>query len=359
LEKVKKFTFATKLLIMKKWIMISLIIAGSKCLLFGQQDNIIKTIDTGKDFSIRGLSIASPSSVWISGSSGQVAISKDGGKTYNFSMMNNYNNLDFRDIYAFNDSEALILNSGTPSYILKTADGGKNWKEVYKNTAKEIFFDGFDFWDKQHGIAFGDPLKGRLFILTTNDGGDTWQEPDSMFIPDCDEGEAGFAASGSSICCGKKGRVIIGTGGSHARLFISDDYGIHWRTSVTPMVSGKESQGIFSIAIDDNNDIFIAGGDYKNKEESQSSFYFTDDEGITWHKPETGPAGYRSSLWLGENNLMFTTGTGGSNISEDAGRSWKTLTGDGFNIVAGCKACGFVIFAGSKGKTGLLKIQTH
>ena len=35
-----------------------------------------------------------------------------------------------------------------------------------------------DFWsdDEKHGIAFGDPIDGRLTLIKTDDGGDTWHD---------------------------------------------------------------------------------------------------------------------------------------------------------------------------------------
>jgi len=318
----------------------------------GQNQAEIKIIESGKDFSIRGISVPQPGVVWISGSNGTAGVSRDTGMSYNLMEINNYKDLDFRDIHAFNDAEALVMNSGSPAYILKTINGGKSWKEVYTNSHKNIFFNGMDFWDKQHGIAFSDPIDGNLFIITTHDGGETWQVPDSISIPGCGEGEAGFAASGTGIYCHGDKKVIIGTGGNYARLFISDDRGINWRTSVTPMVSNKPSTGIFSVAMTDNGKIHITGGDYKNEKDEASYYYYTDDEGFTWLRPESGPAGYRSCLLAAETR-MAVTGPGGTDISEDEGKTWQKLK-EGFNAIATCDECRYYHFAGMAGKTGML-----
>lgn len=317
---------------------------------------IIEIVESGKDFSIRGLSIPGPGSIWISGSNGTAGISTDSGRSYVLFSPEGYNDADFRDIHAFNDSEAVIINAGSPAYILKTADGGKNWKEVYQNSTPEIFYDGFDFWDRQHGIAFSDPMQGKFGIITTHDGGETWQVPDSLDIPDCFPGEAGFAASGSSICCGKPGHVIIGTGGTHARVFMSEDYGRHWTALETPMISGKETTGIFSVTLSARGSIYIIGGNYKDDSIRGSTFFFSDDQGKTWQPSTVPPSGYRSCMIRTETSLL-ATGTNGSDKSINEGITWTKIDGNSFHVAGTCKNCPFIIFAGMHGKTGFLPGQ--
>lgn len=318
--------------------------------------NQIKIYETGREFSIRGISIPDPSVIWISGSNGLVGISKDTGISYLFSEIKDSINLDFRDIHAFNDSEALIISTGSPGYIYKTYDGGKNWKQVYVNAAKAIFFDGFDFRDKQHGIAFSDPVNKKFFIVTTHDGGETWQEPDSLSIPECITGEAGFAASGTTITCSKNETVMIASGGSQSRLFISDDFGTHWKAIPTPMISGKETTGIFSICnAPDHERIYIIGGDYKKENLFSDNFFYSDDKGKTWQTGTTQPAGYRSCILPVGINSLICTGSNGSDFSDDRGVTWKKIDGNDFNVAASCISCSFIIFGGKNGKTGLLK----
>ena len=37
-----------------------------------------------------------------------------------------------------------------------------------------------DFWDRDHGIVFGDPVNGNFQVLVTSDGGRTWTNPVRM-----------------------------------------------------------------------------------------------------------------------------------------------------------------------------------
>ncbi len=320
-----------------------------------QDTTVIRILETGQSISMRGLSLPDPKTVWVSGNNGTIGLSNDSGMTYIFKHVNNHNKLDFRDIHAFNDTEALIINAGSPGYILKTLDGGNNWKEVYVNREKNIFFNGFDFWDNQHGIAFSDPVKNKLFIVTTHDGGETWQEPDSIDMPECYEEEAGFAASGSSIHCGRAGKVIIGTGGSHARLFRSDDFGTHWNVLETPMKSGTASSGIFSVVLTDENRIYISGGDYKADSLGGMNFFFTDDGGLEWNQPESSPAGFSSCLIQSSGNSMVSTGTRGTDLSFDAGATWFKADSHPFYVTATCDSCSYIMFAGPNGRLGRME----
>lgn len=317
----------------------------------------ITRIETNEKVSIRGISIPSPGTIWVSGSNGYIGLSKDTGQSYIWNEVNKYNKLDFRDIYALNDSETLIINSGSPAFIYKTYNGGKDWKEVYRNDSKGVFFNGFDFWDKQHGIAFSDPLMNKLLILTTHDGGESWQEPDSISIPECFQNEAGFASSGSSIYCGIQGHVLIGTGGSHARLFVSNNYGVQWDVIETPMKSGKESTGIFSVMEGKNGNIFIAGGDYKNDSLSESNFFFIEKGSMEWNQPDHSPSGFCSSMVLAENKDIIITGTRGTEISTDAGITWKHIDSHPYYVAATCNTCNYILLAGANGHTAILKIS--
>lgn len=136
----------------------------------------LKQLATGKNTSMRGLSVLSDSVAWVSGSGGYVGKTLNGGKTWEWMQPKGYEKLDFRDIEAFDKLKAIVVNAGSPAYILKTVDGGKNWTEVYKNTDSAIFLDGMAFWDNQQGIIFGDPIKNKMQLLKTTDGGMTWQD---------------------------------------------------------------------------------------------------------------------------------------------------------------------------------------
>src|SRR6201994_1475728 len=92
----------------------------------------IEVLQQGKPTSIRGLSVVDDNVAWVSGSKGTIAITTNGGKTWDWQQVKGFENADFRDIEAFSSKEAIIMSSGTPALILKTTDGGQNWKVKYK-----------------------------------------------------------------------------------------------------------------------------------------------------------------------------------------------------------------------------------
>ena len=72
--------------------------------------------------------------------------------------------------------------------------------ETYRNYTEGIFYDAMDFWpDEEHGIAFGDPIDGRMTIIKTDDGGDTWHDIPFEERPEVPEGVHAFAASGTCL----------------------------------------------------------------------------------------------------------------------------------------------------------------
>ena len=180
--------------------------------LMGQKYSI--EVDTiGYDCNFRGLCAVSNKVVWVTGSKGTVGKTTDGGETWQFQKVLDASKSEIRDVQAWDDKTALILSVTSPAEILKTTDGGTTWNVVFKATNSETFIDGFAFWDKNRGIAYGDPINGHFEIFTTIDAGDTWQQLAEEHSPKASNYEAAFASSGTGICVGKKGKVWFGTGG--------------------------------------------------------------------------------------------------------------------------------------------------
>ena len=77
----------------------------------------------------------------------------------------------------------------------------------------------------RRGLAVSDPVDGRFRILSTDDGGRSWEVLPTDGMPDS-TGEANFAASGD--CLVIKGKhAWFGSGGTSARIFHSTDRGLH------------------------------------------------------------------------------------------------------------------------------------
>lgn len=308
--------------------------------------------------SFRGLSVVDNQTIWVSGSRGTFAKSTDGGNTFVYTQVKGYEKSDFRDIEAFDDKRAVMMSSGTPAYILKTTDGGQTWKEVYKNTDTAYFLDAMDFWDEQRGIIVGDPIHHHFVLLQTNNGGESWQELDTSKTPLAMEGEAVFAASGTSLrCLGKYGRVGFVTGGKHTRALgknIASKNG-SWEYEHLPIQHGVSSKGAFSFAANDSANLMV-GGDYANdKMVSNNSciqYLPPANKDEVFSQMIDDVKGYRSCVEAISNHQFIACGTSG--VDCYANRYWTTISSQGFHVVRKAKKGNAVFLAGPKGKIGRL-----
>lgn len=304
----------------------------------------------------RGLSVVNEKVIWMSGRKGLVGKSTNGGEKWKWNRVKGCEDLDFRSLQAFDKKNAVVASAGTPAVIMKTANGGKSWKQSYRSDDSTMFFDGMAFWDKQHGLIFGDPVNGKMFLMESFDGGATWKEILFADRPQMEKGEASFAASGTTIRVLPGGHVWIATGGTVARVWHSRDYGHHWEVLETPMIHGQPSQGIFSVAFYDTLNGVIVGGDYANDTLKRDHVFYTEDGGKTWNAPEKPTGGYRSCVVYANQHFLCATGTSGIDFSYDGGKTWspETIKGriavtKGYNTVyATGRPLVLIYFAGSK-----------
>ncbi len=320
--------------------------------------------------SFRGLSVVNDDVVWVSGSRGTIARSTNGGKTFSFSQIKGYEKSDFRDIEAFDEQTAIIMSSGTPAYILKTTDGGLTWKEVFKRMDTAYFLDAMDFWDHKKGVLVGDPINGHFVLLKTTDGGNTWQELDTSKTPRAMEGEAVFAASGTSLrCWGKKDFGFV-TGGSISRFISMNIKKNDYRPVRLPMIQGTSSQGAFSFA-KSNDYWFYAGGDFLNDTQTTSPNFCYSNKVNTISNiyPGENTKGYKSCIELAIERtkersygypVYISTGTSGTEIGSlvcdflSYQFRWTTCSNEPFHTVRKAKKGKAVYLAGPKGKIGRL-----
>lgn len=287
--------------------------------------------------------------IWVSGSNGTVGKSIDGGKSWNWMKVKGFNKTDFRDIEAFDANTAVIMGIDTPAIILRTIDGGKNWKVVFENHSKGMFLDAMDFGNDRNGIVIGDPINQRFFIAKTLDGGKTWQDIPEQKRPRADSGEACFASSGTNIkFFGKSGFVFV-SGGLSSHVFLNN------HKFLLPLLQGKESTGANSVALNRNKIMIAVGGNFLQKEDTTGNCALSFDSGNSWVQPVSSPSGYRSCVEFLSNKQWITCGLNGVDISNDNGISWKKISDQSFNVVQKAKKGNAVYFAGSSGIVGKLE----
>jgi photosystem II stability/assembly factor-like uncharacterized protein len=235
-----------------------------------------------------------------------------------------------------------------PAYILRTTDGGENWKVVYENKTKGMFLDAMDFSNDENGIVVGDPINGQFFIITSSDSGKKWQEIPAQHRPFADSGEACFAASGTNIREVSKSESVFVSGGLRSHIFIKN------KKISLPILQGKESTGANSVAIKNRKTLIVVGGDFLQKDLIEGNCAISDDGGETWRKPQASPSGYRSCVEYLSKNKWITCGLNGVDISTDDGINWKKISDEGFNVCRKAKKGNAVYFAGA-GKIGKLE----
>ncbi len=308
----------------------------------------VEIISTGKNTSLRGLSVVNDKTVWVSGSNGTVGRSLDSGHTWKWMQVKGFEKTDFRDIEAFDETTAVIMGIGEPAYILKTFDGGENWKVIYENKTKGMFLDAMEFWNEQSGIVLGDPINGKMFIARTFDGGLNWQPLPVANYPVADSGEACFASSGTNIRKINNKEVVFVSGGLRSHLFIRD------KKVLLPIIQGKESTGANSIAAKNKKTFIVVGGDFTKKDDTTKNCVITTNAGKTWSAPQTAPHGYRSCIEYLQKKNWVSCGLNGVDYSKDEGNNFSLISTEGFHVVRKAKKGKAVYFAGSNGRIGKL-----
>ena len=298
------------------------------------------------DVQLRGISAVSDKVAWASGAKGTVLRTTDGGKKWLQMEIVGVDNLDFRDIQAFDQNTAYVLSigPGDDSRIYKTADGGRIWQRQFTNRDPKAFYDCFAFWDSTHGIAISDSVDGKFPLIATSDG-INWNPVMVKKMPVALPNEGAFAASGTCIATFGKNDVWFATGGPAARVFHSADRGVNWTVAETPIIHGAATQGIFSLAFWSEKDGMAVGGDYKEPSKAGENAAITHDGGKSWKLTASFPHGYRSAVAIASENPLhlMAVGTSGADESTDLGQKWNHLDDGNYNAVSYTNHVGWAV----------------
>jgi photosystem II stability/assembly factor-like uncharacterized protein len=240
----------------------------------------------------------------------------------------------FRAVAA-TSTDFFMLSIGNPALLYKTGDDGK-MQLVYTEENKKVFYDAMHFWNDQEGIAMGDPTENCLSVIITRDGGETWNKLNCNILPKTAEGEAAFAASNSNIAIVGEETWLV-SGGMKSRVFYSPDKGLSWQVTDTPIVQGSPTQGIYSVAFYDAKNGFVVGGDYTDADANSANKAITINGGKSWKLVADGSGiGYKSCVQYvphGKAKKLVAVGFTGISYSENAGKSWTTLSEEGFYTI--------------------------
>jgi photosystem II stability/assembly factor-like uncharacterized protein len=323
--------------LLKSKFLLSLIVLFSYCV----NAQKVKIVTSKDSVSFRGLSVVNDKIIWVSGSKGTVGKSIDSGNTWKWYSVNGFEKSDFRDIEAFNESQAIVISVGEPAYILKTLDGGDSWKVVYENKQKGMFLDALEFWNEQSGIVLGDPIDQRFFIARTFDGGNSWKQIPTNNQPKSDSSEACFAASGTNIKKINNKEAVFVSGGLSSHLYIKN------RKLKLPILQGTESTGANSIGVKDSKTFIVVGGDFYKKDQTEKNCCITKDAGNSWNYSTNPPNGYRSCVEFLRKNNWITCGLSGVDYSMNNGDTWKSISTESFHTVKKAKKGKSVYLSGN------------
>ncbi|MFJ9339772.1 oxidoreductase [Streptomyces sp. NPDC101733] len=318
--------------------------------------------ETGTTSRFRGLAAVSRTAAWLAGSGGTILRTGDGGRTWRDVSPPGAvaEKLELRDIEAFDARRAVALSigEGEASRILRTEDGGASWTETFRNPDPRAFYDCLTFFDARHGLAVSDPVDGKFRLLSTDDGGRSWRVLPNAGMPDALAGEAGFAASGQCLVASGPRDVRLATGGGAvARVLHSADRGLTWRATDSTVPAGDPARGVFALAFRDRTTGLALGGDYRADQASPNAAARSADSGREWTRAATPPPAYRSgAAWYPYGrSTALAVGPTGTDVTTDAGRTWRAFDGGSFDTVD-CASDGGCWAAGEKGRAARLEL---
>ncbi|MFF8958441.1 WD40/YVTN/BNR-like repeat-containing protein [Streptomyces sp. NPDC014894] len=316
---------------------------------------------TGTDARFRGLAAVSRTTAWVAGSRGTVLRTADGGRTWRDVSPPEARGLEFRDIEAFGGGHAVVLaiGEGEASRVYRTTDGGDTWTETFRNTDPRAFYDCVTFFDRRNGLAMSDPVDGKYRILATGDGGRSWKVLPTAGMPDAQPGEAGFAASGQCLVSSGPRDVWLATGGgATGRVLHSADRGVTWTAAESGLPAGDPARGVFALAFRDRAHGIAVGGDYRTGQPSPRAASVSRDGGRTWRPSSQPPPAYRSGVaWLPHTRAAaLAVGPSGTDLTVDGGRTWRTVDTGSYDTVDCAPALGCWA-AGEKGRVARLELR--
>ena len=294
------------------------------------QAPIVVEQTSGTTALLQAVSAVSEKIVWVSGHSGAVLRSLDGGATWLIRPVPGAERLQFRDIHALSADVAWIMSAGDgpASTIYRTTDGGATWTRQFLNADSIAFYDCITMFDVKHGIAFSDAPDGKLRILRTEDG-EHWNLLPTTGLPPALKGEGGYAASGGCVVSVGERNGWIAAGTPQSRVWRTTDAGMSWEVFPTPLASGP-GVGVAAVAFRDaNHGIAVGGRSGSRADTTSAAVATTDDGGRTWTLRGRPPPGslYGVSWVPGGGTLTaLAAATGGLMLTRDAGDTWTALS---------------------------------
>ena len=207
------------------------------------------------------------------------------------------------------------LACGERGILLKTEDGGDNWK-LYPTTDTIRWLYGITFTDRLNGFAVGQTET----VIRTSDGGKSWAKVNAA----ADRKFYGFrpfyrdvSFSGSTVC-------IVGHNGC---IVISNDGGQTWRPAATFFDTKiREFLDLTSVQFVTEKLGYAVG-------ELGTRVMVTEDGGASWSLRPIDNKDWLRALWADSKGKLVLVGEREKIlISNDKGYNWKMMRGDNGKI---------------------------
>lgn len=237
---------------------------------------------------------------FIGGGGGVFFVTNDGGESWKLS--EKFTSDTIRQIYFKDENngwllcerDVYVLGINSPSYFLKTSDGGSNWKKIEFPNGVRVRIAGM-FFSEDKGFAVGE--SGAIFVL--QDDGKTWKKQPSPI--------RNLLLNG--IFTDKTNGVIVGTGGN---IFFTDDGGMKWNQS---NIAGAPIVKLNSVFFVNKTTGWSAGAEGK--------IFQTVSGGKNWREQKTGENVNLNDIYFKNTREGWAIGDDGTILhSTTAGNVW-------------------------------------
>ncbi len=238
---------------------------------------------------------------WIGGNNGTLLITEDGGNSWKqaekftgdsikqiyFSDKNNGWLLCDRDVYS--------LGGNSPSYLLKTSNGGADWEKIEFLDKVRVRIAALFFANNGFGLAVGE--SGAIFALQNDRK--TWNRQPSPIRNLLLDG----------VFSDEKNGVMVGGGGN---IFFTEDSGANWNKS---NIFGAPEAKLNSVFFVNKNNGWTAG--------SEGKIFQTISGGKNWREQKTNTTANLTDIFFRNTAEGWAIGDEGTILhSMTAGNIW-------------------------------------
>ncbi len=335
--------------------------------------------DSHATASLQSVHALSDKIAWVSGESGIVLHTIDGGLTWlPCAIPQAAEKLDFNGIQGLDENSAVVISTGKGglSRIYKTSDGCKTWKLVFTNPD-----DGGSFKSIRHVTGnqlylLGDQVDGKIAMFYSSDGGGNWFSTNDPGL-EAEKGEAIFSNNGSLISVGPflmfatKGPASFnlyqtypncGSGAQNA-----GECPVAWSKTVVPLsIANPDCIGLsiaarsqLSMSTGSVQTILVVVGASST---GIGSAVMSRDGGKSWKPAITGPGASRFAVeYFRAQGVWIAVGPSGTDSSADDGQRWHALEpvpNEPKDAGQNWSALSFPFVVGDKGRIGKFNVSS-